>query len=107
MEDTVYCKAMCGNNIHKECFNQWARSKRQEGVDVTCGTCLLLISLTTVYCRSKWDDGNGNGKGRGSDSEVEEGYMNLSKVAGLSPVRDTSTYHYSNWSPGFGRKRYY
>lgn len=38
LQDTVFCKAMCGNNIHKECFDQWARSKRQEGVEVTCGT---------------------------------------------------------------------
>jgi hypothetical protein len=38
VEATVFCKAMCGNNIHKECFNQWARSKRQEMTEVTCGT---------------------------------------------------------------------
>jgi len=35
--DTIYCKAMCGNNFHKECFNQWAKSKRQERLRVTCG----------------------------------------------------------------------
>jgi hypothetical protein len=55
LEDTVYCRAMCGNNLHKECFNQWARSKRQEVVQVTCGNThntssfnpqsLLLIAL--------------------------------------------------------------
>ena len=44
LHDTVFCKAMCGNNIHKECFNQWARSKRQEHVEVTCGTSPLCPS---------------------------------------------------------------
>ena len=37
LNETLYCKAQCGNNIHKECFSQWARNKRAEGVAVTCG----------------------------------------------------------------------
>ena len=37
LDETVFCVAMCGNNIHKQCFDQWARSKRHDGAAVTCG----------------------------------------------------------------------
>lgn len=37
-----------------------------------------------VYCRTKWDDGKGKGKGI---DENEDGYMNLGKLIGASPVR--------------------
>ena len=33
-EEIVWCKAMCGNNIHKRCFEQWAKSQR--GSQVKC-----------------------------------------------------------------------
>jgi hypothetical protein len=26
-EDIIWCKAACGQNIHRVCFEQWARSK--------------------------------------------------------------------------------
>lgn len=42
-EEIVWCKAACGQNFHKECFEQWRRSKM--GGRVTC-----------VYCRSEWED---------------------------------------------------
>lgn len=29
-EDIVWCKAACGNNVHRHCFEQWARSKPGE-----------------------------------------------------------------------------
>jgi hypothetical protein len=92
---------MCGNNIHKECFNQWAQSKKREHVEVTCGTYHHRLNLTIVYCRAKWDDGKGISKG--TENESEEGYMNLAKLAGMSSVRDTSTYH--NW--GWKKQRRY
>ena len=93
VDETVYCQAMCGNNIHKECFNQWARSKRQEGVQVTCGTPFLMIlrcSYSLVYCRSVWGAGTRNNKGKDIDDDDvsgDEGYVNLGKLVGLSPVR--------------------
>jgi len=90
LEDTVFCKAMCGNNIHKECFNQWARIKRQEGSEITCGIPLPFgIELTVVYCRTRWDDGKGTSKG--GDEAGEEGYLNLGKMIGASPVRGYHT----------------
>jgi hypothetical protein len=42
-EELVWCKAACGQNFHKECFEQWKRSKH--GGRVTC-----------VYCRSEWQE---------------------------------------------------
>ncbi|TVY73615.1 E3 ubiquitin-protein ligase Zswim2 [Lachnellula suecica] len=42
-EDIVWCKAACGQNFHKECFEQWRRSKH--GGRVTC-----------VYCRTEWQE---------------------------------------------------
>ncbi|RAL67306.1 hypothetical protein DID88_008069 [Monilinia fructigena] len=38
-----WCKAACGQNFHRECFEQWKASKR--GGVVTC-----------VYCRTPWQD---------------------------------------------------
>ena len=31
-EDIVWCKAVCGNNIHKKCFEQWAATTSNKGV---------------------------------------------------------------------------
>lgn len=31
-EELVWCKAACGNNIHKACFEQWAAASRSSGV---------------------------------------------------------------------------
>jgi len=42
-EELVWCKAACGQNFHKACFEQWRASKK--GGPVTC-----------VYCRTEWQD---------------------------------------------------
>lgn len=42
-EELVWCKAACGQNFHKQCFDQWRASKR--GARLTC-----------VYCRSEWQE---------------------------------------------------
>ena len=42
-EELVWCKAACGQNFHKVCFEQWRQSRR--GGHVTC-----------VYCRSEWQE---------------------------------------------------
>lgn len=48
-EEIVWCKAACGNNIHKHCFEQWAKSQ-QRGMGVKCVywyenlfACLLIF----------------------------------------------------------------
>lgn len=33
-EEIIWCKAACGNNIHKDCFEQWAKSS--SGREVKC-----------------------------------------------------------------------
>jgi hypothetical protein len=42
-EELVWCKASCGQNFHKDCFEQWKMSKH--GGRVTC-----------VYCRAQWQE---------------------------------------------------
>ncbi|KAI0257448.1 hypothetical protein BJV78DRAFT_37603 [Lactifluus subvellereus] len=74
-EMLVFCEE-CGNALHSECFEQWRRSAAE---------------LTCVWCRAKWQWG---GKNEGA-SRKSGAYINLSEVAGLSGVRDTSTYHQS------------
>ncbi len=41
-EEIVWCKASCGQNFHKECFEHWKTSKH--GGLVTC-----------PYCRAEWE----------------------------------------------------
>jgi hypothetical protein len=79
-EDIVWCKAACGNNIHKQCFEQWAASKPGQ---VKC-----------VYCRTPW---KGDEESVKRISKIgrrnEEGYVNVAGELGLSGQRDYSTYH--------------
>ena len=49
--------------------------------------------LTAVYCRTRWDDGKG--KGKAGEEAGEEGYMNLGKMVGASPVRGTPLFGYN------------
>ncbi|KAI9828583.1 MAG: hypothetical protein M1819_006575, partial [Sarea resinae] len=75
-ESIVWCKAACGNNLHKQCFEQWAKSQR--GNVVKC-----------VYCRTpwQWDDGK-NLKSILRSGEInEEGYVNVADELGLPSER--------------------
>jgi hypothetical protein len=47
-------------------------------------------NLTCVWCRAKWIL-PASGSGAASGSMTSEGYVNLGSVAGVSPVRDTSS----------------
>nr|OQO17873.1 hypothetical protein B0A51_15692 [Rachicladosporium sp. CCFEE 5018] len=84
-ESIVYCKASCGNNVHKECMKQWAASNR--GGAVTC-----------PLCRSPWqaDEGENLRTLATGGTVSAEGYVNLASQLGLSGRRDYSTYH-SQW----------
>ena len=33
-EDIVWCRTACGNNIHQNCFEEWAKS--QAGKEIRC-----------------------------------------------------------------------
>lgn len=83
-EAVVYCKAACGNNIHKECFRQWAATKK--GGQVPC-----------PFCRTPWQGDDVATKDvakRGAKND--EGYVNVASQLGLSGRRDYSSYH-SHW----------
>ncbi|KAL1591191.1 hypothetical protein WHR41_00387 [Cladosporium halotolerans] len=90
-EEIVYCKASCGNNIHKECFSQWAATKR--GQNVTC-----------PFCRAPWQGDEEQLKQVAkSGAKNSEGYVNVASQLGLSGRRDYSTYH-AHWVRGQVRR---
>lgn len=83
-EEIVYCKAACGNNIHKDCFKQWAATK-------TTG------QVPCPFCRTPWqsDDPTLKGLPKGAKKN-QEGYVNVASQLGMSGRRDYSSYH-SYW----------
>ncbi|KAI0332129.1 hypothetical protein GY45DRAFT_1247526 [Cubamyces sp. BRFM 1775] len=83
----TFCEE-CGNGLHKECFQQWANTARG---NVSC-----------VFCRAKWTLPASAGASKGA-SRSTDGYLNLAAVAGVSPVRDTSSYYHG---PTRGRRYY-
>lgn len=79
--ELVWCKAACGNNMHKTCFDQWAASQR--GQQVRC-----------VYCRTPWQIDTGDiALIKKAGEESGEGYINVAEQFGISRARDYSTYH--------------
>ncbi|KAF8707331.1 hypothetical protein AX14_013607 [Amanita brunnescens Koide BX004] len=75
-----FCET-CGNALHDECWKQWKASSVRNGKSVTCVWC--RAETVPAGERNTYNGGYGN-----------EGYVNLGAIAGCSPVRDTSTYHY-------------
>ncbi|PKY01907.1 RING finger domain-containing protein [Aspergillus campestris IBT 28561] len=100
-EDIVWCRAACGNNVHKACFEKWAITQRSVGV-------------RCVYCRSPWETDHSTPnletlKQNGTVSE--DGYVNVAQQMGLSGQRDYSTYHQpwayrGSYSSGWRRSYY-
>ncbi|KAJ3548010.1 hypothetical protein NMY22_g1441 [Coprinellus aureogranulatus] len=74
----AFCEE-CGNALHSGCFAQWKQTSQRSGKELTC-----------VYCRSKWYVASAASK---SGIVKPGGYLNLASAAGLSPVRDTSSYY--------------
>jgi Ring finger domain len=79
--ELVWCKAACGNNMHRSCFDQWAASQRNVGVKC-------------VYCRTPWhvDPGDVEQVKKAGSKDVD-GYVNVGEHFGISRMRDVSTYH--------------
>lgn len=77
-EEIVYCRATCGNNIHKECFETWANTKRKSpGEKVTC-----------PMCRTPWQgDDDMINKIKNTGIIGEEGYVNVADQLGISGER--------------------
>jgi hypothetical protein len=94
----VYCKASCGNNVHKGCMSKWIAMNR------TKATC--------PYCRATWatDEALEGKLGNIDPSGLErneDGYVNVAGQLGLSGERDYSTYHqfWVRRQFGSGRRR--
>ncbi|OJJ03760.1 hypothetical protein ASPVEDRAFT_43266 [Aspergillus versicolor CBS 583.65] len=82
-EEIVWCRAACGNNIHKTCFQQWAATQNAQGV-------------RCVYCRSPWENQEIDCKPDMSLEQLvgegqvgEDGYVNVARQVGLSGERGT------------------
>lgn len=79
--EIIWCKAACGNNMHKDCFDQWAASQR--GQEVRC-----------VYCRQPWQMEKGDLEAiKKLGQQSGDGYVNVAEQFGISRARDYSTYH--------------
>lgn len=87
--ELVWCKAACGNNMHRGCFDQWASSVR--GNQVRC-----------VYCRSPWHLEETEVAAIVKTATInDEGYFNVANHFGLSQERD-----YSSYSPFWVRRQF-
>ncbi|KAJ5907903.1 hypothetical protein N7495_000585 [Penicillium taxi] len=77
-EKLVWCKASCGNNVHKVCFDQWAATTRKSGV-------------RCVYCRADWEVDAAHIPDiktlQNEGPTNEEGYRNVASAFGLSGQR--------------------
>ncbi|KAL9097243.1 MAG: hypothetical protein Q9165_000670 [Trypethelium subeluteriae] len=88
-DDIVWCKASCGNNIHKTCFEQWAATKKVANYG-------SAAQVTCPFCRSPWQgDEDSLKKIAKCGAKNAEGYVNVAEQLGISQERDLSTYHQS------------
>lgn len=105
-EGVVWCRAVCGTNLHASCFRQW----RAAAAAKTNANNANANRVTCVMCRAPWIDADGNSDntavaaavaGLGSITDVlghapahvgEEGYVNMASYLGLSPTRDAGPY---------------
>ncbi|OAX80626.1 hypothetical protein ACJ72_05032 [Emergomyces africanus] len=93
-EETVWCKAACGNNVHKTCFERWEAMHQNNGV-------------RCVICRSAWKvDAPPLPQLLTNGRLNDEGYINVAGQFGLSGERDSSTYH-QPWSRRRHSRYYY
>lgn len=95
-EEIVWCKAACGQNIHKQCFEMWSATKKRSGG--------AQAKVTCPYCRSVWEgDDDMVSKINKSGKLNSDGYRNVADQLGISKNRDYSTY--STWWSGHPRYR--
>ncbi|KAI0476584.1 SWIM zinc finger protein [Xylariaceae sp. FL0804] len=96
-EEIVYCRATCGQNIHKDCFSMWATTKRKSGNEVTC-----------PMCRTAWrgDDTDAASKIDKTGPKNRDGYVNVADQLGISRVQDTRTYYKGPYGGDYTRYLY-
>lgn len=74
-EVIVYCRAACGNNVHKDCMDHWMHAQHGKA--------------TCPYCRSTWE-GNGLTISKVDLQNISrdaDGYVNIASQLGLSGER--------------------
>ncbi|TCD66806.1 hypothetical protein EIP91_000942 [Steccherinum ochraceum] len=81
-ESTLTFCDECGNGLHKECFQQWVKAAHGSA---TCVFCRASVSAAAPAAGSS---------GARAGGRTAEGYINLAAEAGISPVRDTSSYYH-------------
>lgn len=81
-KSTVWCRAACGQNLHRVCFDTWARTC--SGRAVTC-----------PLCRSPWEMDERTDAVASVDTsrgvEGVDGYLNVADQLGISGGRGTLT----------------
>lgn len=104
-EEIVWCRAACGNNIHKACFEQWAASSRTSGDQVKCvywcdislfstipGIRIFWLILHGFFSRTLWEQEHGSMKEVMKSGWVnDEGYYNVGEELGLPEERGRTT----------------
>lgn len=78
-ERLTFCQYGCGANFHTDCMTRWCRSAQ----------------MSCPLCRCPWSSQPGN---VAASPIQNEGYVNLGRLQGQSPIRDTSTYQFSEWN---------
>jgi hypothetical protein len=77
----VFCRATCGQNIHKECFEMWAAAKRQNH-------SARDRKVTCPMCRTPWQgDDDMVRKIQNTRRIGSEGYVNVADQLGISTIR--------------------
>ena len=54
VDDAVWCRAQCGQNVHRECFGAWRRRCAEARGLEDASLERRLAVVTCVYCRGKW-----------------------------------------------------
>lgn len=81
-ESVVWCRAACGQNVHKGCFETWAATKRRQPGGGGNG------EVTCPYCRSVWEgDAEMVKTIERSGKPNAEGYVNVASQLGISTQR--------------------
>lgn len=75
-EKVTWCRAACGNNIHQDCFDLWAKTRKN---NVTC-----------PYCRTLWQDDKPAKAGEQSETLVD--VKMTQRTGGYFNVRDQLAY---------------
>jgi hypothetical protein len=86
-EPVVWCRAACGQNVHKGCFETWAATKRRQAGEGGNAAS----EVTCPYCRSVWEGDEDMIKMIRKDGKRnEEGYVNVASQLGISTHRGES-----------------